>query len=235
MDYHGPKSAFNRFLLRYAGWDQRPVFFDIDAVCPELRELERAYPHIRREADILLAQRVDMPNYHEVNPPAKEISTSTQGNWKVFMLELLGRRPQRNRSRCPQTCEALARVPGVLQAFFSVLEPGKSVPLHDGPYVGYLRYHLGVRVPKVDPPLIRVAGREYVWKEGEGVLFDDSWPHEVVNHSREARVVLIVDVARPLPLVPRLVNKFVLWGLAAPTYANKVIDKANNYSGDLLS
>jgi len=234
MDYHGVKTAINRFLLRYAGWDQRPVFFDIDAICPELRALEQAYPQIRAEADALLDQRVAMPRYHDVNPPATEISASTEGNWKVFMLELLGHRPERNRARCVATCAALQRVPGVLQAFFSVLEPGKSVPLHDGPYIGYLRYHLGVRVPKDDPPLIRVAGREYVWKEGEGVLFDDSWPHEVINRSHEPRVVLIVDLPRPLPLVPRLVNKFVLWGLAAPAYANKVIGKADTYSGDLV-
>ena len=234
MDYHGPKNAINRFLLRYAGWDRRPVFFDIDAVRPELRELERAYPRIRAELDALLEQRVDMPRYHEVNTPATEISSSTEGNWKVFMLELLGRKPERNRAQCPGTCAALERVPGVLQAFFSVLEPGKSIPLHDGPYLGYLRYHLGLRVPKDDPPLIRVAGREYVWKEGEGVMFDDSWPHEVINRSREPRVVLIVDVPRPLPVVPRLVNNLVLWGLAAPSYANKVIAKADRYSGDLL-
>jgi len=234
MDYHGVKSAVNRFLLRYAGWDQRPVFFDIDAICPPLRELERAYPQIRAEADALLEQRVAMPRYHDVNPPATEISATTSGNWNVFMLELLGRRPERNRARCPASCRALQHVPGVLQAFFSVLEPGKSVPLHDGPYLGYLRYHLGVRVPRQDPPVIRVAGREYVWKEGEGVLFDDSWPHEVINHSREPRVVLIVDVPRPLPLLPRMLNNFMLWGLAAPTYANKVIGKANAYSGDLL-
>ena len=68
----------------------------------------------------------------------------------------------------------------------------------------------------------------------EGVMFDDSWPHEVVNRSREARVVLIVDVPRPLPLVPRLVNHFVLWGLAAPSYAKKVVNLAERYSGDLL-
>jgi aspartate beta-hydroxylase/beta-hydroxylase len=234
MDYHGAKHAVNRFLLRYAGWDQRPVFFDIDAVCPALRELERAYPWIRAEADALLRQRVAMPRYHEVNPPAREISAGTGGNWNVFMLELLGHRPERNRARCPATCEALRKVPGVLQAFFSVLEPGKSVPLHDGPYLGYLRYHLGVRVPADDPPMIRVAGQEYVWKDGEGVLFDDSWPHEVINRSREPRVVLIVDVPRPLPLVPKLVNNFVLWGMAAPLYGKKVIGKAERYGGDLL-
>ena len=233
MDYHGAKNAVNQFLLRYAGWEQRPVFFDVDEVCPQLRELERACPAIRAELDALLDGRVAMPRYHEVNPPASEISSTTEGNWRVFLLELLGHKPQENRARCPATCAALARVPGVLQAFFSVLEPGKSVPLHNGPYVGYLRYHLGLRVPADAPPLIRVNGQDYAWKEGESVLFDDSWPHEVINHSHEPRVVLIVDVPRPLPLLPRLVNHFVLWRVAAPLYGKKVIGKVEGYNGDL--
>lgn len=235
MDYHGVKSALNGFLLRYAGRDQRPVYFDIDAICPGLRALDRAYPQIRAELDALLAQHVAMPNYHEINKPATEISASTEGNWKVYMLELLGHKPERNRAQCPNTVAALAKVPGILQAFFSVLEPGKSVPVHDGPYIGYLRYHLALRVPTDKPPLIRVKGQPYTWKEGESVMFDDSWPHEVVNHSKQYRVVLIVDVPRPLPWLPRMVNHFVLWGLAAPAYANKVINKANSYSGDLLA
>ena len=234
MDYHGIKTAVNRFLLRYAGWDERPVFFDIDAVRPELRELERAFPRIRAELDALLEQGVVMPRYHEVNKPSTEISTSTPGNWNVFMLELLGYKPERNRARCVETCAALNKVPGVLQAFFSVLDPGKSIPLHDGPYVGYLRYHLGVRVPKDAPPMIRVAGREYVWKEGHAVIFDDSWPHEVINHSREPRVVLIVDLPRPLPLLPRMLNNFMLWGVAAPIYASKVVRKVQAYGSDLV-
>jgi len=234
FDYHKPKDAVNGLLLRYAGYDARPVFYDIDAICPQLRELERAYPQIRAEFDALQDECVTMPRYHDVNRPATEISASTSGNWNVFMLELLGHRVDDNRARCPATCAALSKVPGVLQAFFSVLDPGKSVPLHDGPYVGYLRYHLGVRVPKERPPLIRVAGRDHVWKDGESVLFDDSWPHEVVNHSSEARAVLIVDIPRPLPLLPRMVNNFVLWGMAAPLYGKKVVEKAKRYNGDLL-
>jgi aspartate beta-hydroxylase/beta-hydroxylase len=233
MDYHGVKSAVNRFLLHYVGGNRRPVFFDIDQVCPELRGLEQAYPQIRKELDALMQERVAMPNYHEVNRPATEISSTTQGNWKVFMLELLGHRPGQNRARCPATIDAVKKVPGVLQAFFSVLEPGKSIPLHDGPYIGYLRYHLGLRVPQDAPPTIVVAGQPYTWKEGEGVLFDDSWPHEVINRSSEPRVVLIVDVARPMPLLPNLVNKGLLWGVAAPLYGKKVISKVDRYNGDL--
>jgi aspartate beta-hydroxylase len=235
MDYHAPKRAVNHLLLHYAGHEHRPVFFNIDTAYPSLRALERAYPLIQAECDALMAGGVDMPRYHDVNRPATEISAHTPGDWKVFMLELLGHRPEANRARCPATCAALAQVPGVLQAFFSVLDPGKSIPEHDGPYVGYLRYHLGLRVPREKPPSIRVAGHPYTWREGEGVLFDDSWPHEVINEAREPRVVLIVDVPRPLPLLPRLVNNFVLWGVAAPLYGKKVVQKAERYRGDLLA
>ena len=46
------------------------------------------------------------------------------------------------------TCRVLEGVPNLLQAFFSVLDPGKSIPLHKGPYLGYLRYHLGLHSPQ---------------------------------------------------------------------------------------
>jgi aspartyl/asparaginyl beta-hydroxylase (cupin superfamily) len=32
----------------------------------------------------------------------------------------------------------------MVQAFFSILDPGKSVPENEGPYLGYLRYNLGL-------------------------------------------------------------------------------------------
>lgn len=232
LDYHPYKRALNRYLAGPSGGDRRPVFWNIDDVCPQLHELEKAYPRIRAEAEALLASRTDMPAYHEINRPATEIASTTEGRWNVFMLELLGHRLEGNLARCPETAKALERVPGRLQAFFSVLEPGKSVPLHEGPYLGYLRYHLGVCIPRDYPPLIRVAGQPYVWKAGEGVVFDDSWPHEVENQSKEPRVVLIVDVPRPLPPLPDLVNRIVLHGVMAPTYGRAVARKVTNHAAE---
>ena len=46
----------------------------------------------------------------------------------------------------------VAGIPNLFQAFFSILEPGKSIPAHEGPYCGYLRYHLGLIVPEESPP-----------------------------------------------------------------------------------
>jgi aspartate beta-hydroxylase/beta-hydroxylase len=228
MDYHPFKNAINGYLTRYAGTD-RPAFWDIDKLCPELRALEQAWPAIAAEVDELLKERVDMPQYHEVNAPAAEISSNTRGRWNVFMLDLLGHRAKQNRARCPETCRALDNIPKRVQAFVSVLEPRKSIPEHVGPYLGYLRYHLGVRVPKDNPPFIRVNGTPYTWKEGEGVIFDDSLPHAVENPSDQLRAVLIVDIPRPLPLIPNFVNKALLYGLAAPLYGRPVIRRADDY------
>ncbi|WP_198962718.1 aspartyl/asparaginyl beta-hydroxylase domain-containing protein [Mangrovitalea sediminis] len=230
MDYHRFKSAVNRYLARHIGGDSRPVYYDIDQYCPALHHLEAAYPAIRTEVETLLSEHLDMPEYHVVNPPAKEISSTTAGRWNVFMLELLGYKLEDNLARCPETARVLERIPGKVQAFFSILEPGKSVPRHEGPYLGYLRYHLGIKVPRENPPSIVVADQPYVWKEGEGVLFDDFWPHEVINHSSEPRVVLIVDIYRPLPVLPNLVNHALLRTIAAPTYGKSVIRKAKAYA-----
>ena len=115
------------------------------------------------------------------------------------MLYAVGEKPEENQHLCPQTCELLSTIPNLFHAVFSILEPGKAVPAHNGPYLGYLRYHLGLIVPAERPPSIRVKDQIYTWKEGESVLFDDFWDHEVYNECKETRVVLMVDVLRPMP------------------------------------
>lgn len=223
MDYHPFKARLNRFLLRHVGGDRRPAFFDVDETYPALGHVTRAYPAIREECAQLLARREKLPRYHEVDPGERAISgADSDRHWYVFMLYILGHKPAANRALCPATSEALARVPNLVQAFFSILDPGKRVPRHEGPYLGYLRYHLGLHIPQDRPPHLIVNSQEYTWKAGQAIMFDDSWPHEVINESREPRVVLIVDVLRPLPLFASLVNRLVMYGLARPTYGRSV-------------
>lgn len=223
FDYHPYKNALNKYLARPSGGKQRPVFWDMDAHFPELRHLDAAYPAIRAEVEALLDDQASLPTYEQINAPSTDIAATTQGRWNVFMLELLGYRANNNLARCPHTARALAKVPNRIQAMFSLLDPGKSIPLHKGPYLGYLRYHLGLVVPQDNPPFIRVADQPYTWAQGQSVVFDDSWPHEVINDSSEPRVVLIVDIPRPLPPIPAAINKAILYGAAKPLYARKVI------------
>ncbi|MBX3609155.1 MAG: aspartyl/asparaginyl beta-hydroxylase domain-containing protein [Hydrogenophaga sp.] len=201
----------NAFLTRPAGGDQRPAFFDIDATFPALRALDRQQDVIAQELDALLHERERIPRYHDVSSTETYISATVNPDkaWRVFMLATVDGEVQANASRCPNTMAALRQVPDLLGAFFSILDPGKSIPAHDGPYTGYLRYHLALKVPRDNPPSLRVKDQHHTWQLGQSILFDDSWNHEVTNLSSGTRVVLIVDVLRPLPLPYRWVNLFL--------------------------
>ncbi|MCS6851945.1 MAG: aspartyl/asparaginyl beta-hydroxylase domain-containing protein [Gemmataceae bacterium] len=223
LDYHIFKGMVNAFLSPWVGGKGRPTFFNIDQTFPALNEVTRQYPVIREEFEAILRRQPRFQRYQDIDPgEAKITSANPEKNWNVFMLYILGHKPEVNRVHCPKTCAILDRIPNVIQAFFSILDPGKSVPGHEGPYYGYLRYHLGLRVPKRNPPKLIVNGQEYVWREGEGVLFDDSHWHEVVNQSDEMRAVLIVDVLRPMPWLPALTNRFITNVVARHTYGRSV-------------
>jgi aspartyl/asparaginyl beta-hydroxylase (cupin superfamily) len=210
FNYEALLVPLNRFFDLYTGGSRRPVFFDIEKTRPELLELDRSYAAIREELMRLLSRKTDIPRYHELDQVQYNISAQVDPDrdWKVFYLHAMGEWPEANRTRCPETCALLEKVPGLFQAFFSILDGGKSVPAHNGPYRGYLRYHLGIVVPEKNPPRIRIKDQFHIWEEGKSILFDDSWNHEVENKSESDRVVLIVDIRRPMPLVFDGANRF---------------------------
>jgi len=222
------QQRLNRWFWRGVGGDSRPVVYDIEAVAPGLRRFEtpEAFAAIRSELVGILPDRKDIPKYHEIDPGRSHISTEADGaaSWRVFMLYAMGAKPEANRRRCPQTCALLDATPNLFQAFFSILEPRKSVPAHESPYAGYLRYHLPLLVPTDNPPRMRVRDYWHTWKEGEGLLFCDYWEHEVVNHSDQVRVVLIIDIFRPLPLVRDRVNRLVTRTYLRRQYGKKIAE-----------
>jgi aspartyl/asparaginyl beta-hydroxylase (cupin superfamily) len=212
-----------RRIYRAAGGSSRPVFYDVAETQPKLDLLRQNYPVIRAEVEALLKSDPNLPTYHQLDPRQQFISNADPKKWKVFVLYAMGIKPDANRARCPKTAELLDQVPHLIQAFFSILEAGKAVPAHDGPNYGQIRYHLGLIVPKQNPPSIRVKDTVYTWKEGESVMFDDTWNHEVYNPSAEDRVILLVDTMRPLPLHLHLLNVFYSKVIARIAYARKVV------------
>jgi aspartyl/asparaginyl beta-hydroxylase (cupin superfamily) len=210
-------------------WRSRPVVYpDVGAICPQLQQLEVAYPAIKQEY-LAIRDKLDrIPRYHEVDRLQYEISSSPSAskNWKVFFLDAMGRKATLHRQQCPTTAHVLDRIPGVVQAFFSILEGGKSIPTHSSPYWGYLRYHLALEVPKQGPqPRMRVANQWLVWEEGKGFLFDDSWDHELVNENPNLRSVLIVDIARPMGRLGRIVHAALLF-IMGQTYGRWVLRRS---------
>jgi aspartyl/asparaginyl beta-hydroxylase (cupin superfamily) len=159
--------------------------------------LEDRWQAIRRELDEVLDDWDDLPNFQDIS--ADQASITDDDRWKTFFFYGFGFKAEANCARCPETAAALAQVPGLTTAFFSILAPHKHIPEHRGPWRGLLRYHLALRVPEpVQDAGIDVGGEVAHWREGKSLVFDDTYQHFAWNDTDGIRVVLFVDIVRPL-------------------------------------
>jgi aspartate beta-hydroxylase len=101
---------------------------------------------------------------------------------------------------CPVTAGLVAQCPNVLSASFSFLAPGKHIPVHRGPFRGVVRFHLGLSMPRNEKgelgAVLWVDGVPHYLDNGDTLLWDDTYPHEVLNATREVRIALLLDVWR---------------------------------------
>ena len=60
--------------------------------------------------------------------------------------------------------------------------------------------------------VLKIAGTEHRLADGEYLLWDDTFPHEVTNDSDEVRTVLLLDVwRRGMPLDMRLLSHLLIF------------------------
>jgi beta-hydroxylase len=118
--------------------------------------------------------------------------------WTRFYLKWYGAELPSARSLCPRTVELLAALPEVKAAMFASLPPGGRLVRHRDPYAGSLRYHLGLKTPNSPGCYIEVDGQRYHWKDGEAIVFDETFIHHAENTTDQQRVILFCDVERPL-------------------------------------
>jgi len=119
--------------------------------------------------------------------------------WRTYNLVLFNQNVPGNAEKCPRTIQLLKKIPGMQSALFSFMKPGAYVPPHNDPAKGVIRYHLALKVPeKREKCFLEVDGYKHHWKEGEGFIFDDIYDHTVRNDTNETRVILFVDILRPL-------------------------------------
>lgn len=181
------------------------------------RELESHWRVIQDELQALLAVREHLPSFHEVSPDQKKISS--EDHWKTFIFYGFGYKSERNCQRCPQTARALSSIPNVKSAWFSILAPHYHIPPHRGVTKGVIRCHLGLIVPENrEKCVMRVDDQICRWQEGQCLVFDDTYEHEVKNETDQQRVVLIIDVTRPMRLPGRLVNAILMHGIKWTAY-----------------
>jgi beta-hydroxylase len=69
---------------------------------------------------------------------------------------------------------------------------------HRDPYAGSIRYHLGLVTPSDPACYIDVDGQRYFWKDGEAILFDETFIHYAENKTDCHRIILFCDIERPM-------------------------------------
>ena len=98
---------------------------------------------------------------------------------------------QTNRKGAPRTAELLDRLPISGNASFSVLAPGGRIETHCSDFNPKVICQFGVIIP--ENCSITVAGETRGWKAGKAIVFDDTYPHSVINDGPGIRVVLMME------------------------------------------
>ena len=187
-----------------------PILYYPTMFFPESSVLRSQWKAIRDEAYAAEAE------WKSINQD--QFFTNAEPGWKRFYIKWYGPIDPKARRLCPLTCALIESLPNVHLAMFSILEPGVRILPHHGPARFCLRYHLALKVPKETGCKIRVRCTDYEWKEGEDVMFDDTFLHDVENLTSQRRIVLFLDVERPQrSAVFTAINRFFIHTLGAAT------------------
>lgn len=182
-------------IMKFSLIEDKAVYSD--DLFPWISTMENNWLDVREELEHLMNQVDLIPCFQQISERQKPITNDEL--WKTYFLYVFGHKVETNCQQCPKTTALIEQIPGLQAAFFSILAPGKHIPIHRGKLKGLIRYHLGLKIPKDTRNCkIEIDGQDYYWQEGKSLIFDDTYMHQVWNNTDEYRVVLFIDVDRPL-------------------------------------
>lgn len=177
---------------------------------PELAPLRDNWEIIRDEAVALqnqhyfdITKRPGTPAYYDVG-----FRTFFKNGWSRFYLKWYGYTHHSARALCPKTVAILGRVPSLNGAMFALLPAGSQLSRHADPMACSLRYHLGLATPNCDSCFINIDGTDQSWRDGQVLMFDETYLHYARNDTDQPRLILMCDIDRPTNLLGGLVNVF---------------------------
>ena len=173
---------------------------------PWAPRLQAAWAELRDEASALLGNQQNFESFLGLKPGERKddyISGSAPNPaWDAFFFFRHSERFDANHALCPKTSALLESIElcrvdhQAPEVCFSVLRPGSKIMAHHGVTNTRLVMHL----PLIVPPgcaLNVVGAGEHRWREGELMMFDDTYQHEAWNDSDSTRVILLMDCWNP--------------------------------------
>lgn len=210
-----PLSPISCFVKMCSDKENLTPFVDIEENFEDFKILEDNWQTIKEEA-LALIEHGKTSSIQGDQFFSEKITSD--GKWKKYYIKWYQPVSDEVEKDCPKTVELINSIPQVKLAMFSILEPGAYIKPHLGPFKSCLRYHLGLDTPEDENCFISVDGEKYSWKNGESVLFDDTFEHWVKNDTNKRRVILFCDVQRPLRSgFSNAINSFIVNKLAPIT------------------
>jgi aspartate beta-hydroxylase len=193
-----------------------PATLDPERYFPNGKRFIARWSEIRDEAFAVAGMLNRVPRFHDVMPAQADISANDGRDWRVFIMKAYGVTQPENLRRAPTVAALLAEAPEVKSATFSFLAPGKHIPEHRGPFRGILRFHLMLSMPNdtggLPACVMNIDGVPHRLADGESLLWDDTYRHEVWNRSEHVRVALLLDVwRRDMPMDMATLSRAILF------------------------
>ena len=214
-------APYNLLMYMFSAVPNKP-FIEIDKF-PELKKLSDNWQTLRQEALQLFDEGYirGAAKYNDLG-----FNSFYRRGWKRLYVKWYDDPLPSAKALCPKTVELVQSIPSVNAAMFALLPPGGNLGRHRDPFAGSLRYHLGLSTPNSEECRIFVDGQPYHWRDGEAVIFDETFIHWAENKTKQMRVILFCDVERPL--TSRIMAKINHW------YKNTVIraSQTDNMEGD---
>ena len=175
---------------------------------PHLDPLKEHYKTIKLEASSLY-QSGDIRSAEKHNDIA--FNSFFRTGWTRFHIKWYDKLMPSAIEKCPKTSALIASIPEINSAMFAVLPEKGRLGKHRDPFGGSLRYHLGLDTPNSDDCYILIDDQMYSWRDGEDIVFDETFVHSAMNNTTKPRIILFCDVTRPLKTeFMRNVNQFVI-------------------------
>jgi beta-hydroxylase len=192
-EHSGIFAPYNCLMYAFSAVPRDPVL-DVDAF-PQLRPLRENWRAIAAEAQALFDK--GLIAYDDTHDDLAFVAFKKRG-WKRFYMKWYDDVMPSAAEHCPRTVALVESIPTINAAAFTMLPPGKKLGKHRDPFAGSLRYHLGLLTPNDDRCRIWIDGNEYSWRDGEDIVFDETYIHWAENATDANRIIFFADVTRPL-------------------------------------
>ncbi len=226
-------APYNALMYLFSAVPARPLLHEREF--PELAALSANWQVMREEA-----LKLQDEGYIRTALNNNDIGFNSffRRGWKRFYVKWYDKPLASAEALCPKTVELLRQIPGVRGAMFALLDPRSHLNPHRDPFAGSIRYHLGLVTPNADTCFMCVDGERYFWKDGEAILFDETYIHYVENNTDETRIILLCDIERPLTLgfmraINSWVSRKIVTASATQNLENEPVGALNRFYGSV--